>query len=213
MMEYPAILTDFYLDIIKEIGNIGAGNAATSLSKLLNRKISMEVPSVKLVSFDEMMDTVGGPEQEIASVFIRIEGDAPGNMFFFLTPEEANIFIKCMLRDDSFQLLKPPYDELALSAYLELGNIVSGSYLSALSDFTKLNLQPSVPSVSIDMVGAILTFGLIELSQVSDQVILIDTKVTDETNEYNQITGHFFLLLNPESFSTIFKALGVMNNE
>ncbi len=214
MTNYLNMFTELHLDILKEIGNIGAGNAATSLSKILNRTINMNVPNVKIVSFDEMMEEVGGPEKEIASVFIRIEGDAPGSIFFVLTPEEASIVLADMIGEkEAEQLQKPPYSDLAISAYMELGNIVAGSYLSALSDFTKLNLQPSVPSVSIDMVGAILPFGLIELSNVADHAILIDTKLTDDSNTYNDITGHFFLLLDPDSFQTIFEVLGVSDYE
>jgi chemotaxis protein CheC len=212
-MSYPSILTDLHLDILREIGNIGAGNATTSLSKLLNRKINMKVPDVKMVAFDEMMDVIGGPEQEIASVFVRVIGDAPGSMFFVLKPEEASLFISDMIGDPDFQLGTSGNQELGLSAYVELGNILFGSYLSALSDFTNLNLQPSVPSVAVDMVGAILTFGLLELSQVADHAILIDTKLIDETNKFKDINGHFFLLPDPNSFETIFKTLGVREDE
>jgi chemotaxis protein CheC len=212
-MSYPSILTDLHLDILREIGNIGAGNATTSLSKLLNRKINMKVPDVKMVAFDEMMDVIGGPEQEIASVFVRAIGDAPGSMFFVLKPEEASLFVSEMIGDPDFQLGSSANQELGLSAYVELGNILCGSYLSALSDFTNLNLQPSVPSVAVDMVGAILSFGLLELSQVADHAILIDTKLIDETNKFNDINGHFFLLPDPNSFNTIFKTLGVREDE
>ncbi|WP_102028239.1 chemotaxis protein CheC [Salirhabdus sp. Marseille-P4669] len=213
MKTYPFRLTNFHLDILKEIGNIGAGNAATSLSKILNRTINMNVPDVQIMSFDDMMERLGGHEKEIASVFIRIEGDAPGSIFFVLTPEEASMFISDMIGVEDNHLQAPPYNDLAISAYMELGNIVSGSYLSALSDFTNLNMQPSVPSVSIDMVGAILTFGLMELSNISDQVILIDTKLTDELDKYSDITGRFFLLLDPDSFDKIFDSLGIAEDD
>ncbi|MBB6452901.1 chemotaxis protein CheC [Salirhabdus euzebyi] len=212
-MTYPYELTPLHLDLLKEIGNIGAGNAATSLSKLLNRKINMKVPDVKIISFDEMMEVVGGPEQVIASVFVRIQGDATGSIFFVLSPEEASKFVGEMIGDESFQFGEPPFSELGLSAYTELGNILSGSYLSALSDFTQLNLQPSVPSISVDMVGAILTFGLIELSQVADHAILIDTILQDEKYHLEKVRGHFFLLPDPDSFQTFFQSLGVSSNE
>ncbi|MCG6171515.1 chemotaxis protein CheC, partial [Anoxybacillus sp. LAT_11] len=91
----------------------------------------------------------------------------------------------------------------------ELGNILAGSYLSALADFTRLNLHPSVPALAIDMIGAVLSFGLLELSRVGDYAILIDTAIYDERRPDESINGHFFLLPDPESFSTIFRALGV----
>lgn len=203
-----------HLDVLKEVGNIGAGHAATSLSTLLNKKIDMRVPKVSVVSFDEMMDMAGGPENIVASVFLRIEGDAPGSMFFVLSIEQANTFIKQMIDDVHFSFENPPYNELAISALQELGNILSGSYLSSLSDFTNLDLYPSVPALSIDMVGAIISFGLIELSQVSDYAIVIDTALDDDdTHSSESVKGHFFLLPDPDSFETIFKALGVAEDE
>ncbi|MGP7817482.1 chemotaxis protein CheC [Niallia sp. 01092] len=209
-MAFTDKIGSLHLDVLREIGNIGAGNAATSLSKLLNKKIDMKVPNVRIVSFDEMMDMAGGAENIVAGVFLRIEGDAPGSMFFMLPIEQATSFIKDLIGDASLQLDKPPYDELALSALQELGNILSGSYLSSLSDFTNLSLYPSVPSLAIDMVGAIISYGLIELSQVSDYAIVINTALNEEEDSLSKsVKGHFFLLPDPESFTILFGALGV----
>lgn len=209
-MGYNKRISTIHLDILKEIGNIGAGHAATALSTLLDKKIDMKVPSVKVVSFDEMMEMAGGPDNVVVSVFLRIEGDAPGSMFFLLPLEQASRFIRTMLKDDSFSFDHPPYSELGLSAMQELGNILSGSYLSSLSDFTQLHLWPSVPALSIDMAGAIIGFGLLEISQVSDYAIVIDTALKeDDVEDSESVKGHFFLLPDPQSFENIFQALGV----
>ncbi|WP_141433438.1 chemotaxis protein CheC [Bacillus sp. 03113] len=207
-------ITLIHLDILREIGNIGAGNAATSLSKLLNQKIDMKVPSVKVVSFNEMMEMEGGAENIVAGVFLRIEGDAPGSMFFVLPIKQASIFIQRMIGDPLFTFETPPYDELGVSALQELGNILAGSYLSSLSDFTNLSLYPSVPGLSIDMFGAIISTGLIEVSQVSDYAIVVDTAIFDDESNFNEdVNGRFFLLPDPSSFEIIFKSLGVAINE
>lgn len=206
-------ISDVQIDILKEVGNIGAGHAATALSTLLNKKIDMKVPDVSIVSFDEMMEMAGGSESVVASVFLRIEGDAPGSMFFILPLEQAEKFIRLLIGDQSFSFSNPVLNELALSAFQELGNILSGSYLSSLSDFTQLNLYPTVPALSIDMAGAVIGSGLIELSQASDYGIVIDTAVNeDEAGLSDVVKGHFFLLPDPESFGIIFKALGEMTN-
>ncbi|SNS99602.1 chemotaxis protein CheC [Bacillus sp. OK838] len=201
------------LDILKEIGNIGAGNAATALSAILNRKIDMNVPNARVVSFDEMMEMAGGADHVVASVFLRIEGDASGSMFFILSLQVAEYLIRQMTGDGTFLIDSTPYTELALSCLLELGNILSGSYLSSLSDFTRLNIYPSVPSLSIDMVGAIISYGLLELSQVSDTAIVIDTVLEKDQHFAESIDGHFFLLPDPGFFDTIFSALGVSLND
>ncbi|MED4037837.1 chemotaxis protein CheC [Niallia taxi] len=208
-MGFTDKITSLHLDILREIGNIGAGNAATALSKLLNKKIDMKVPNVEIVSFDEMMDMAGGSDNIVAGVFLRIEGDAPGSMFFMLPIEQATNFIRDMIGDETAQLSEP-YDELSLSALQELGNILSGSYLSALSDFTNLSLYPSVPALAIDMVGAIVSYGLIELSQVSDYAIVINTALNEDDKSLSEtVKGHFFLLPDPDSFHTLFESLGV----
>ncbi|PKG24917.1 chemotaxis protein CheC [Niallia nealsonii] len=203
-------IQSLHLDVLKEIGNIGAGHAATSLSKMLNKKIDMQVPDVQIVSFGEIMELAGGSENIVAGVFLRIEGDVSGSMFFMLPIEQATNFVKDMIGDESIDLRHPPFDELPLSALQELGNILSGSYLSSLSDFTNLSLYPSVPALAIDMAGAIVSYGLIELSQVSDYAIVINTSINEEnTGVSESVNGHFFLLPDPDSFHTIFKALGV----
>jgi chemotaxis protein CheC len=209
-MGFDQKITSLHLDILKEIGNIGAGHAATALSTLLNKKIDMKVPHVRIVSFDEMMEMAGGPDNVVVSVFLRIEGDAPGSMFFVLPLTQGSRFIHQMTGETEFSFEQPPYSELGLSAMQELGNILSGSYLSSLSDFTNLNLYPSVPALSVDMAGAIISFGLLEVSQSSDKAIVIDTALKeDEMAETESVKGHFFLLPDPESFDTIFKSLGV----
>ncbi|WP_421384624.1 chemotaxis protein CheC [Bacillus salacetis] len=203
-------VTSLHLDILKEIGNIGAGHAATALSTLLNKKVDMKVPQVRVVSFDEMMEMAGGPDNVVVSVFLRIEGDAPGSMFFVLPLTQGSRFIHQMTGEKDFSFERPPYSELGLSAMQELGNILSGSYLSSLSDFTNLNIYPSVPALSVDMAGAIISYGLLEVSQTSDNAIVIDTALKeDELAEAESVKGHFFLLPDPKSFDIIFKSLGV----
>ncbi|MCO0596843.1 chemotaxis protein CheC [Peribacillus butanolivorans] len=212
-MSFIEKINPLQLDILKEIGNIGAGHAATALSAILNRKIDMNVPNVRVVSFDEMMEMAGGAEQVVASIFLRIVGDASGSMFFILSLPVAEYFIQQMTGDETFSIDSTPYTDLALSCLQELGNILSGSYLTSLSDFTQLNLYPSVPSVSIDMVGATISYGLLELSQVSDTAIVIDTVLEKDQLFAESIDGHFFLLPDPESFDIIFSSLGVTTND
>lgn len=209
-MSYIEKINSLHLDVLKEIGNIGAAHAATALSGILNQKIDMRVPNVRIVSFDEMMELAGGPDKVVATVFLRIEGEATGSMFFTLSLPAATYFIQQMIGDNDFSFdVPPPYSEISLSCLQELGNILSGSYLSSLSDFTRLNLYPSVPSLTIDMVGATISFGLLELSQVSDYAIVIDTILEKDDQTIESINGHFFLLPDPDSFEVIFNSLGV----
>ncbi|WP_273125574.1 chemotaxis protein CheC [Metabacillus sp. HB246100] len=205
-----------HLDVLKEVGNIGAGHSATSLSKLLNKKIDMNVPDVNVVSFNDLMERLGGPDVVIASVFLRIEGEVPGSLFFVLSIEQAERFIRQLIMDDTFSFSsKTSNHELGQSAFQELGNILTGSYLSSLSDLTALSIYPSVPACTVDMFGAVISHGLIELSHVSDFAIIIDTVISEEDENHGEssVKGHFFLLPDPDSFNMLFQALGVSHDD
>ncbi len=213
-MDLFSKITSFHLDALKEVGNIGAGHAATALSQLLNKKVDMSVPSVRIMSFNEMMQLVGGPEEIIASVFCRIQGGAPGTIYFIMPVKDASVLLQRLMGDPTITLEQEEASELAMSALQEVGNIVAGSYLSSFSDFTQLRLTPSTPASSIDMAGAILSFGLNELARYTDMAIVIDTRFSEIDEEVsNHINGYFFLLPDPSAFETIFQSLGVALDE
>ena len=194
---------EFKLDVLKEVGNIGAGHAATALSRILNQPVDMSVPTVSLVPFEEIADRVGGSEQVVIAVFLRVEGDAPGNMFFIIREDSAKRLLRNLLSIDTAEGV---YSDMELSALNEIGNILAGSYLSSLADFTKLTLTPTVPSLAIDMAGAILSYGLLQFGQMGDAALLIETKFLEDRDT---VEGQFFLIPDPESFEKIFRALGV----
>lgn len=203
-MELFKHFKDFKMDVLKEVGNIGAGNAATALSQLLNKPIDMAVPKVQLLNFEEITDKVGGAEELVYAVFLRVEGEAPGNLFFILSPEAA---MNLLNRVAGIEISdKMELGEMELSALSEIGNILAGSYLSSLADFTSLSMYPTVPALAVDMAGAILGYGLLQFGQMGDDALLIDTTFFEGQNE---IEGQFFLIPDPESFPKIFKSLGV----
>ncbi|WP_079529867.1 chemotaxis protein CheC [Halobacillus hunanensis] len=202
----------FHLDVLKEIANIGAGHAATSLSKLLDNKIDMCVPSVKLAGFNEVMELAGGAETEVVSVMFRLEGDAPGLMFFILSPQQADQFVTRMTGRKSYGQNLNGRDEIGESALRELGNIVVGSYLSALSDLTHVEVQLSVPFLTIDMAGAILSSALVELACDSDRALVIETSLVETGPANSSIDGCFFFLPDADSSAILLKSLGVLGS-
>ncbi|WP_044746857.1 chemotaxis protein CheC [Bacillus alveayuensis] len=196
------------LDLLKEIGNIGAGNAATALSNMLNKKIYMKVPDVKIGSFNEIIDIVGS-EEEVVAIYFRLEGDISGSMFFVLSVKQAERYLKELLGSLSV-FNKHEITEIETSALQELGNILMGSYVAALADLTKLLIHPSVPSLSFDMFGAIISHGFIELSQNSDRALIIDTVIKDdEQPEDDFLSGHIFFMPNVDVYKKIFEKLEV----
>ncbi|WP_420835633.1 chemotaxis protein CheC [Paenibacillus sabinae] len=192
------------MDVLKEVGNIGAGNAATALSQLLNKPIDMAVPKVQLLGFEEIAEKVGGTEELVYAVFLRVEGEAPGNLFFILTPDAARSLLGRVAGIS--EVSGDELSELEMSALNEIGNILAGSYLSSLADFTSLSMYPTVPALAMDMAGAILSYGLLQFGQMGDDALLIDTTFLEGKDE---IEGQFFLIPDPESFPKIFKSLGV----
>ncbi|MEC0240509.1 chemotaxis protein CheC [Paenibacillus dokdonensis] len=204
-MEVFKHFKEFKMDVLKEVGNIGAGNAATALSRLLDKPVDMAVPKVQLLSFEEISEKVGGAEQVVIAIFLRVEGDAPGNLFFILSPEAAKSLLKRLVgippeEDNGL------FNEMELSALSEIGNILAGSYLSSLADFTQLSMSPTVPALAMDMAGAILSYGLLQFGQMGDDALLIDTTFLEGDHE---VEGQFFLIPDPDSFAKIFQSLGV----
>jgi len=194
----------FKLDVLREVGNIGAGNAATALSTLLNKPVDMAVPKVNLLPFEAIAERVGGSEAVVIAIFLRVEGDAPGNMFFIISREQARRLLRDLLGFSAAE--NDEYSELELSALNEIGNILAGSYLSSMADFTGLRMSPTVPSLAVDMAGAILSYGLLQFGTMGDDALLIETTFLEGQREAE---GHFFLIPDPESFEKLFRALGV----
>ncbi len=195
-------LNDVERDVLSELGNIGAGHAATALSVLLQQEVRMSVTATRICAFDEIADVVGGPEQLVAGVFLRMSGDISGNVFLLLSLDSAKLLLKKLLPDSS-EL--EDFTEIELSALGEVGNILSGAYLGAICSLSTLNMNQSVPAVAIDMAGAILDIGILMSGQTADSAILINTSIYQgKTN----IDGHFFLLPDPDSMDPLLQALG-----
>ncbi|MDI4646198.1 chemotaxis protein CheC [Cohnella hashimotonis] len=203
-MELFSNNAEFKMDVLREVGNIGAGHAATALSRLLDKPIDMAVPKVSFIPFEDIADRVGGAEEVVVAIFLRVEGEAPGNMFFLMSQYQARVLLQGLLH---FELSEgPEYSEMELSALSEIGNILAGSYLSSLADLTGLPLSPTVPAIAVDMAGAILSYGLVQFGTMGDEALLIDTTFLEDDR---QAEGHFFFIPDPESFERLFRALGV----
>ncbi|MFZ5966567.1 MAG: chemotaxis protein CheC [Bacillota bacterium] len=197
-------LNSMQIDVLKEIGNIGAGNAATALAKLLDRKIDMNVPKVEILEFKEVAELLGGPEVPVCGIYFRVDGDITGNIMFLLTIKSSKTLTNMlMFKEDHSEEL----DEIDRSALNEIGNILSGSYVSSLSMLTGLKILISVPSLAVDMAGAILSVPIIQFGQIGDKVLLIETEFQEGDND---VKGFFFLIPDVESFEVLLKSLGVL---
>lgn len=193
-------------DVLKEIGNIGAGNATTALAKMLNSKIDMRVPKVQLVGFSDIASIIGSEEEVMAGIMLLIDGDIQGMMMFLLDIESAKGLVNVLMGKKNDEVTsEPKFDLMELSALNEIGNIITGAYLSALSDLTRLTISSSVPSLQIDMAASILSVPAIEFSKLGDKVLFIETQFDTEAS----VNGYFVLIPELDSYDTILSSLGL----
>lgn len=197
------------LDIFKEIGNIGAGNAATALAEMLDKKIVMSVPTTEIVPFNDIISILDGPESVVIGVLVDMSGDLSGYILMVLEKADAYEMISIAMNEER----KPPENftsedlsELEKSYLTEMANILVGAYLSAICSLTNLSVIPSVPQLAIDMVGAIISIVAIEYGKIGDSVLFLETKFSDINKN---MTGHFFLIPDFESYKILIESLGM----
>lgn len=201
-------LNDMQYDVLKEIGNIGAGNATTALSKMLSMKIDMSVPNVALLPFDEMASVIGSEEMIVVGIMLGIEGDVNGMMMFLFDMNSARHLVNTILmRPDGDNACdgEVEFSEMDMSALNEIGNIVSGSYLNALAGLTGMKMISTVPSLTIDMVGALLSVPAAEFGKYGDKLLMIQSQF----GEMDFVTGYFLLIPELDSYEKILTSLGM----
>lgn len=191
-----------YFDILKELGNIGAGNATTALAQMLQCKVDMSVPKVGLLEFKEVGAAMGGEEQIMAGIYLGVEGDITGSIMFLLEKESARFLVSKLM---GMQAEGDDFTEMEFSALKEVGNIITGAYLNSLSSLTNLKIYPTIPDVTVDMAGAIMSVPAIQFGAVGDRMLLIQTQFFDEV----AIDGYFILIPDMESYAKILAALGM----
>lgn len=196
-------ITQFQLDALREIGNIGSAHAATALSTLLQRRIDMSVPEVWAVRFEELSAIVGQLDDPQAVIYVKVEGDAPGKAVFFFPVESAEIVVQLLF--GTTEPMDLYMGEMAQSALKEVGNILVSSFIMALTQFSGIPLQPSVPALAVDMIGASLDAIFLEEGVLDDTVLFIDTQLTG----IPKIEGQFIFLPEEGSLKKLLGAMGV----
>lgn len=197
-------MSNEYFDVLKELGNIGAGNAMTALASILQCKVDMQVPKVSLLEFKEVGSYIGGEEQTMVGVYLAVEGDISGSMMFLLRLDAAAIILQKLMGMEASP--NDGFTEMEISALKEIGNIITGAYLNALSSLTKLVIVPSVPELSVDMAGAILSVPAIEFGTMGDNILFIQSHFSDE----KEMDGYFIMVPDLESYKKILQSLGII---
>lgn len=190
------------LDVLKELANIGVGNALTSLSKMLNEeKVEMDVPVATLAFLQDVPELLGGAELPVAGIYIESHGDISLTILFVLSLESASNLISILLPGSQGE-----FNEIGLSALIEVGNILTASYLNALSFMTNLKMLPYPPEIAVDMSGAIISTVMAEAHIVDDEVVLLKTSLK---SKQSHISGHILILPDVGALKKIFTLLGI----
>ncbi|MDD2568449.1 MAG: chemotaxis protein CheC [Clostridia bacterium] len=198
-------LNEMHLDVLREIGNIGSGNAATSLSQMLNKKVNMLVPKVRILNVNDVINALGGPENPQVAILMKLNGDINGIMMFLIEQDFVASLLEALLGGRKVECTN--LSELENSAISEIGNIMMSAYSNAIATLSSLNIRPSVPAVTIDMVGALLTVPVIEIGLVSDEIIFIENDFLGFQQE--TISANMLLVPDIDSLNKLMKSLGI----
>jgi len=202
--QYISNLDAMHIDVLREIGNIGSGNAASSLSAMLNTRVDMNVPTVKILDIEELAETIGGPEKQVVGILFTLHEDFEGMMMFITEKQFAHLVLNVLMGKnfDKFEDL----GEMDISAIKEVGNIMVGSYIGAIAQMTNMKIALSPPSIAIDMAGALLNVPAVEIEKYGDKALFIQDGFINETN---QVTSYLLLIPEVGYLKKIFQILGL----
>ena len=196
------IFNDSDLDLLKEISNIGAGNAAGALSEMIGAKVEISVPDCSLVGFSKIADMLGGPEKVMLGILVQFSGDLDGFILMMQEPADAANTLNVLM--DARLDLCQELDTDTLEPMKEVCNILAGSYLTAISFMTGLKISASVPDMTIDMAMAIMNVPALVYGEAGEYVLMLDTRFGGKATG---VSGHFFLIPTIESFGKLKKSL------
>jgi len=197
-------LSEKQLDLLKEIGNIGTGNAATALSTLTGKRIEITVPSAKIVPIERIIFMFEQPEDIIIGIRMTVKGDIDLDVLLVLDRRAGKKILTDLLGspcEDITQL-----DEMSSSALREIGNIMCGSYITALAEFTQLYLDPLPPELSVDMLVAIVSEAVLSRADYEDSAIFVETELSVE--DVKSATSQMFLIPGRGSLEKLFSRVG-----
>lgn len=198
-------LDEMQYDVLKEIGNIGAGNATTALSTMLNIKVDMSVPKVALVPFANISDFIGAEDQTVVGILLEMDEDIAGMMMFIFDLKSAHRLVNMLMQTNGETNDNLDFGEMETSALCEIGNIIAGSYITAISTLTSLVIGASIPRLTIDMVGALLSVPAAEFGKFGDKLLFIQSQFGED----DCINGYFLMIPELDSYDKILGALGL----
>lgn len=197
-------LTSIQVDALKEIGNVGSGNAAVALSQILNHTVKMDVPTVEILGYEETINMLGGPEEIASAVLVELVEGMNGMMLFIQQKDFLGSVLNTLLSKEltSFEEM----DEMDASAIMEVGNILLSSYVTAISNFAGFKIDISVPAHTVNMIGGILSVPIVEMAEETDKMLMIHGYFIIDGQK---ISSNILLIPDMESLNKLLESLGV----
>lgn len=199
-------LNEVHIDVLREIGNIGAGNAATALASILDERVEMSLPVVRITDFDTAINALGGAEAMTVGVLVNFYGEANRMIMFLMKMEDAQKILSILLQGFDTEEESEEMTELKLSAIKEIGNILGSSYINAIATLTGLQINLSVPYIAIDMAGAIMSVPIIEFGSVGDKIMFIEEVFSGREND---LRSNVIMFAQIETLKLIMERLGL----
>ncbi len=197
-------LTDMEFDALKEMGNIGAGHIATAISQILGKDVDINIPDTKFIDISDFADYLGGAEKIVSAIYVPITGSINGEAIFIFPQQGSNELIDLLLNQPIGTNKKIDDSMLGESAFKELSNILTGSFLNSLSKMLDIQIMPSPPHVATDMVQAIIDLLLINVGSYADSILCVGTKIDVMGHDIN---GKFLILFDKDSLLTMLDLL------
>lgn len=197
-------MNELEIDILKEIGSIGGGNAATALSSMLSAKVNMSLPKVEILDFNEALSNVGDPEEVVAAILVEMSGELSGIMLFILTKEFSDEILFRMLGKTEANFFE--LEEIDSSVLMEIGNIVISSYITAMASLVNMSVELSVPQLAVNMLGGIMSVPIAMMGQHSDRIMMITGEFKIDGKALN---SNMLLLPDVQSLNVLMRKLGV----
>ncbi|MGO0881590.1 chemotaxis protein CheC [Clostridioides difficile] len=183
---------------------MGSGNAITALASMINSKIEVLIPMVKILEYNEATNLLGGPENKVVCILLDMKGDINGMFMFLLDESITQLMLNSLFNKD--EALLDEITGIEISAIKEIGNIMASSYVNAIASMLNMNISISVPDMCIDMVGAVLNVPMIRFSDVGDKILFIENKFK---NSDNYFISHILMIPEMDSLKEILVRLGL----
>ena len=197
-------LDAMHLDVLREIGNIGSGNAATSLSSMLNTTVEIEVPTISLINYENVSQYLGGKDNEVIGLALGLEADIEGVMLHVVQPRFASRIVNAFYPKEIETL--EDINEMDLSAVKETSNITTAAYVNSMASMTSTFINITPPIEYLDTVENVLKHASNRFDAIGNQVIYIDEKLNIGNT---QIKSSMILILQIDSLKLLFDKLGI----